>query len=107
MPPTSAEVLAALEAEVERTATVTDGLEQVISNLTVKLKEETDALAAGGADVSRIQHLLDVATANNARIAALVAANTPAATDAPTPAPVDVPAPQADGAKDAAPASFA
>jgi len=88
-------VLDDLEAEVSRTPTVVDSLSTLITNLTAKIGEETQALANAGVDTSRIQHVLDVAAANNARLAKLVTDSTPSATPEETPAPVDVPAPAA------------
>ena len=64
--------------------TIIDGLTTFVSNLTDRLATATKQLAdvanAGGdveAEASRIQHILDTAKANDARIATLIAANTP------------------------------
>jgi hypothetical protein len=61
--------------EVQSETTVIGGVEVAIQNL-------IDAVAAAGNDRTKLQAALDAARANKSRIAALVAANTPAHAEA-------------------------
>jgi hypothetical protein len=81
-------VLDEIEAEVASNTSVVGSVEILVQNMTAKIQEQTDALAAAGVDTTRMQAVLDAIKANDTRLGALVTANTQA-----PPEPVPEPTP--------------
>jgi hypothetical protein len=81
-------VLDEIEAEVASNTSVVGSVEILVQNMTAKIQEQTDGLAAAGVDTTRMQAVLDAIKSNDTRLGALVNTNTPA-----PPEPVPEPTP--------------
>ncbi len=91
-------VLDDIEAEVAANTSVVGSVETLVQNMTAKVQEQADALAAGGVDTTRLQMVLDSIRANQTRLGALVTQNTPApAEPVPEPTPTPEPPPETGG----------
>ena len=92
-------VLDEIEAEVASNTSVVGSVETLVQNMTAKIQEQTDALAAAGVDTTRMQAVLDAIKSNDTRLGALVTANTPAPPEpVPEPTPTEEPGATGGGA---------
>src|SRR5215216_2667056 len=92
-------VLDEIEAEVASNTSVVGSVETLVQNMTAKIQEQTDALAAAGVDTTRLQSVLDAIKSNDTRLGALVNTNTPAPPEpVPEPTPTEEPGAAGGGA---------